>query len=138
MADTIKTVTYFSLTVPNKPGEGARLLAGLEEAGVNLTGLWGYPVKGKLAQIDLAPEDAKAFAKVARKLGASAAQKQTAILVQGKDRVGALTAAMAKLAAVGVNVHAAQAIASGVGRFGCLLQVSAADLKKAKKVLGVK
>lgn len=138
MADTIKTVTYFSVTVPNKAGEGARLLAGLKEAGVNLTALWGYPVKGKLAQIDLAPEDPKAFAKVARKLGASAARKQTAILVQGKNRTGALVAAMARLAAIGVNVHAAQAIASGAGRFGCLLQVAAADLKQAKKALGAK
>jgi len=36
MADQIRRVDYFYVEVPDKPGEGARVLTALKEAGVNL------------------------------------------------------------------------------------------------------
>ena len=43
MADTIQRVDYFYTMVPDKPGEAARMLAVLREAGVNLLVFSGFP-----------------------------------------------------------------------------------------------
>jgi hypothetical protein len=135
MADTITLVSYFSVTVPNKTGEGAKVLGALKDAGISLIGLWGYPVKGKKAQLDVVPVDPKAFSKAARKLKLEVGAKQTAIAWGGEDRLGAVADAAAKLAAAGIGILATQVICSGEGRFGGLIQVAAADLKKAAKIL---
>ena len=135
MADSINIVTYFSVVVPNKPGEGAKVLVGLKDAGIQLTGFWAYPIKGKKKQLDLVPTDAKAFGKAAKKLGLNVAPKQSCLCWIGEDHPGALAGAAVKLGDAGIPVHAAQAISTGEGKFGCLVQVAAEHLKKAKKVL---
>ena len=43
MAETVQLAEYFYVQVPDKPGEGARLLAQLKEAGVNLLAFSGFP-----------------------------------------------------------------------------------------------
>ena len=135
MADTVTTLAYFAVVVPNKTGEGAKLLGALNEAGVNMIGFWGYPVKGKKAQLDIAPADAKVFTKAAKKLGLEVESKRTAFLVNGEDRPGAVAEALGKLAAAGIATHAAQAVCAGEGRYGALIQVGEDDVKAAKKAL---
>lgn len=134
MADTVTIATYFSLTVSDKAGAGAQLLTALKDAGVNLTGFWGYPVKGKKAQFDLIPADAKLFAKVAKKLGLGIA-KQSSLVVTGADRPGALAEIAAKLGAAGISINAAQALSGTEGQFAALVQVAAENVKKARKAL---
>ena len=68
MAETIRRVDYFYLTVPSKPGEGVRILNTLKEADINLLAFSGFP-SGRRSQIDFVPEDPIAFRKVARKAG---------------------------------------------------------------------
>jgi hypothetical protein len=128
-------INYFSIVVPNKCGEGVKVLDGLKTAGVNLVAVWGYPIKGKKSVLDIAPEDAKAFSKAVKKMGLEASAKKTAFLVEGEDQLGAVATVMGKLAAAGVSVHAAQAVTAGGGRYGMLLQVGDDDVKKAKKAL---
>jgi len=137
VADTVTIVPFFSITVPNKPGEGAKVLVALKEAGISLIGAWGYPVKGKKSQLDVVPVDPKAFSKAAKKLKLEVGPKLNAICWAGEDRHGAIADAAAKLAAIGVNVHAAQVICSGEGRFGGLIEVAQEDIKKAAKALAV-
>ena len=60
MADTIRLVEYFYITAPDKPGEGARALNTLKEAGVNLVAFSAFP-EGRRAQLDFIPADAAAF-----------------------------------------------------------------------------
>ncbi len=138
MADTVTTLAYFAITIPNKTGEGAKVLTALNEAGVNMTGFWGYPVKGKKAQLDIAPADEKVFAKAAKKLGLEVGAKRKAFLVTGEDRPGAVAEALGKLAAAGISTYAAQAICAGEGRYGALIQVDDDDVKAAKKALSKK
>lgn len=135
MADTVTTLANFGIVVPNKVGEGAKVLAALSEAGVNMIGFWGYPVKGKKAQLDVVPADAKLFAKAVKKLGLEVGPKRTAFLVAGEDRPGAVAGLLSKLAAAGISTHAAQALCAGEGRFGALIQVGDDDVKAAKKAL---
>jgi hypothetical protein len=133
----MKTVTYFSITIANKTGQGAKLLAAIEAAGINMTAAWGYPMKGSKSIVDVVPEDAKAFAKLAKQ-HKLAVEKRLAIYHDGADKVGAVREIMQKLGDAKVNVRAIQAICGGAGRYGALLQFDDKDLSKAKKVLGAK
>jgi hypothetical protein len=136
MAETAQMISYFSLTVANKCGEAARVLTGLAEAGINLIGFWGYPLKGKKAQLDIVAADAKALAKALKKMGLDAGPKKTGFFVAGDDTAGALCAAASKLAGAGINIYAAQAVSANCGCYGAIFQVAAEDVKKAKKALG--
>lgn len=137
MAEDIRRVDYYYVTVPDKPGEGARILAALHEAGVNLLAFSGFPAAARKAQLDFIPENPAAFAKAARKAGLKLSPKKSGFLIQGEDRPGAVAEVMGKLATAGINVTAIQAICAGAGRYGAILWVKSPDLRKASKALGV-
>ncbi|MGH7209573.1 MAG: hypothetical protein ACREIL_09345, partial [Nitrospiraceae bacterium] len=65
MAEMIRTAQYFKVQVPDKPGEGARRLAVLRDAGVNLLAYSGFP-RNRRAQLDFVPVDAMAFTHAAK------------------------------------------------------------------------
>jgi hypothetical protein len=137
MAETIRKIDYYYVSVPDKPGEASRILTQLHEAGVNLLGFSGFPQGARKAQLDFLPEDPKTFAKAARKIGLTLSAKKTGFLIQGEDRPGAVAELLGKLAAAGINVTAVQAIAAGSGVYGGMLWVKSADVRKAAKALGV-
>jgi hypothetical protein len=136
MADSIRGVEYYYVTVPDAPGEGQRILSALQERGVNLLAYLGFPVGGGRSQIDLVPEDPDGLKDVAEQLGTALSEAKRAFLVQGDDRVGAVADTTAKLAGAGINVTAAAATAAGSGRYGMILWVAAADYERAADVLG--
>lgn len=135
MAEGISKVEYYSVDLPDKPGEGAHIMSAFKEAGINFTALWGYPVAPGKAKLDLVAEDAAAFKKAAKKLKIDIGAKRIGFWVAGKDKKGAVADVLQKLADAGVNVLAAQAICSGAGRFGALIEVNPEDVKKASKAL---
>jgi len=125
----------YSVTVPNKPGKGARMLAAFKEAGVNFVGIWGYPVGKSKSRIDLVAEDPALLKKVAKQLDIDLGTKQAVFHITGDDHPGAVAEILAKLAEKEINVYAAQALCAGNGRFGALIQVDDDAVKKAAKVL---
>lgn len=135
MADRVRKVAYFSMNVPNRPGEGARILSALADAGVNLLAFTGFPAGGK-AQIDFIPEKAPAFAAAARKAKIRVSAKKTGFLIQGKDRKGAVAHVLGKLAKSRINVTAIDALSAGKERYGAILWVKPKDVNKAAKALG--
>lgn len=137
MPDTVRKIDYYYVSVPDKPGEAARILAQLHQSGVNLLGFSGFPQGARKAQLDFIPEDPAAFAKAARKLGLKLSKKKTGFLIQGEDRPGAVAEVLGKLAEAGLNVTSIQAIAAGSGVYAGLLWVKAADVRKAAKALNV-
>jgi hypothetical protein len=137
MADAIRTVDYFYVMVGDKPGEGARVLNHLKTSRVNLMALHAFPV-GRRAQIDLVPADRRAFSAAARKARWKVAGPKKAFMIQGDDRVGALTGAFARLAAAKINITATDAVTAGRRRFGALLWVAQKDVAAAKKALGAR
>jgi hypothetical protein len=126
---------FYSVIVPNKPGKGAQLLSAFKEAGVNFVGMWGYPVGKSKCRIDLVAEDPALFKKAAKQLKVELGKKETAFYIAGEDHPGAVAEVLAKLAAEGINVYAAQAVCAGNGRFGALIQVDQDAVKKAAKAL---
>ncbi len=137
MPEEIRRIEYWYAVVPDKPGEGARILSALSQAGVNLLALSGFPAGARKAQIDLFPEDAKALAAAARKAGIKLSKKKVGFLIQGDDRPGAVAETLTKLAAAGINCTSIQAACAGAGRYGAMLWVKAPDVKKTAKVLGI-
>jgi hypothetical protein len=135
MADTVRGVDYYYVTVPDTPGEGQRILSALKERGVNLLAFLGFPSGGQ-SQIDLVPEDAQALRDVAEQAGVTLSAAKRAFLIQGDDRVGAVADALSKLAEANVNVTAAAAAGAGSGRYGMILWVSEADYDRAANALG--
>ena len=58
--DTIRKVEYFSIVVPDTPGQTFKVLQTLVGAGVNLIACNGFPRGGK-ALIDVVPDDVEMF-----------------------------------------------------------------------------
>jgi predicted amino acid-binding ACT domain protein len=136
MADTVRSVEYYYVTVPDAPGEVQRILSALEEGGVNLLAFLGFPLGGGQSQIDLVPEDPGALRQAAEGAGATLSEAKRAFLIQGDDRVGAVAEITGKLADADVNVTAAAATGAGSGSFGMILWVAPADHEKAAAALG--
>jgi hypothetical protein len=134
MTDRIKKVAYFTMAVADKPGAAASMLQGLSELGVNLLAFSGFP-RGRRSQLDFVPEDVAVFRKAAKKVGIAVQAKKAGFLVQGEDRRGAIGDVLEKLAAAGINVTAVDAVSAGSRRYGAILWVKPADLKKAAKAL---
>ena len=133
----VKRAAYFKMMVPNRPGQGARVLGTLQKAGVNLTAFSGFPHGGG-AQIDFIPAKPSAFRAVARKNKWKIAGPKRAFLVSGRDRVGEGAKLMAKLAAKRINVIAIDAVCAGSGRYGAILWVSPGQYGKAARTLGAR
>jgi hypothetical protein len=137
MADTVRRVEYFYLTVPDTPGEGDRILSALKDSGVNLLAYLGFPAEGGQSQIDLVPEDPESLRAAAEQAGMTLSEAKQAFLIEGDDRVGAVADATAKLAAAKINVRAAAAIGAGSGRYGMIVWVAPSDYERAASALGV-
>lgn len=137
MADTIRSVEYYYVTVPDKPGAGASVLEPLRDAGVNLLAYLGFPSGRGKSQIDLVPEDVASFKEAARRARMKLSRAKRALLVQGDDRAGAVADFTRKLADLRINVTAAAAATAGNGRYGMILWVAPRDFLRASKALGV-
>jgi len=135
LADSIRKVEYFKAGVPNRKGEGARILAALRDEGVNLLAFTGFP-RGGRAQLDFVPEDAAAFRKAAKRTGLKIAGKKSCFLLQGKDRAGVIAGIAAKLSSAGISIIALDGLAAGNGRYGAILWVRSKDVAKAGRALG--
>jgi hypothetical protein len=134
MTDTIRVVDYFYVTVPNKPGEGARLLDTLRQERVNMLAFSAFPA-GRKSQADFVPEDPAAFRRAAKKAKWKVVGPKKAFLAQGDDRVGAIADLVGRLAAAKINVTALDAV-SVHGRYGAIFWVAPKDLKKTSKIVG--
>jgi hypothetical protein len=136
MADTVRRVEYFYVTVPDAPGEGDRVLSALRDGGVNLLAYLGFPVGGGQSQIDLVPEDPESLREAVERAGMTLSEAKRAFLIQGDDRVGAVADTTAKLAEANINITAAAATSAGSGRYGMIVWVAPADYERAAVSLG--
>jgi hypothetical protein len=123
------------MDVPNRPGEGARLLKVLADAGVNLLAFSGFP-SGKKAQLDFIPEDVAVFKKAVKVAKIKTRPQKFGFLIQGNDRKGAVAQLLKTLADKKINVTAIDAVSAGVGRYAAILWVKPKDVNKAAKALG--
>jgi hypothetical protein len=134
MAEEIRVVDYYSASILNKVGEGARVLRALRDAGINLIAFWGYKHGAGRAQLEFIPEDSATFV-AAAKQAKLRLRKSTALYIHGEDRPGAIADILAKLAAARINVVAVQAVCGGGGSYGTIVFLSPDAARKAASVL---
>jgi hypothetical protein len=137
MADRVKKVSYAHVMVPNRAGQGLKVLEALRAAGVNLSAFSAFPARRRNTQVDLVTDELAELKRVARKNGWRLSDVKKAFVIQGDDRVGAVHRHIAKLAAAKINVTAAAAVTSG-RRFGMLLWVKPRDYVRAARALGAR
>lgn len=136
MADRVRRIEYYYVTVPDEPGVAAGVLAPLMEGGVNLLAYLAFPTGNKQAQIDLVPENPAALKQAAGKAGLKLSDAKRAFLIQGDDRPGAVADSARKLADAKINITAAAAASAGAGRYGMILWVAPASYERAAQALG--
>jgi uncharacterized protein len=133
----IRKVVYFSMKVPNRPGAGVAMLKAIAKDKQNLLAFTGFPNGGK-AQVDFVPARPTQFAQAARRHGIKLGPRKTAFLVQGRDRVGALTRILDTLAQARINMTAMDAVTAGGKRFGAIFWVRPKDVGRASRLLHAK
>src|SRR5260370_9668465 len=134
MADTIRKVSYYYTTIPDKPGEGVRLLDVLRRAGVNLLAGHAFP-SARRAQVAFVPSDAALFTAAAQGAKIKLSKPKTAFLLDGEDRVGVLAGVLGRLGAAKINVTAVTAVCSGLGGHGAIPFVNRGYLTQAPSPL---
>ena len=161
--DMIRTAQYFTVVVPDEPGEAARALGKLYEAGVDLLtqtfttaaiesppipegvvrdggvkllAFSAFPRDGG-AQLDFVPSAPIAFKTAAQEANLKVKGPKLCFLAEGDDRPGGRAALMKKLADAKIDLAALHAVSSGTGRYGAVFWVKPHDVKKAIQALGL-
>lgn len=123
----------FSISLPDRPGELARLASMLREAEVNLVGLWGYGAGQGKARFYCVPETAEQFRNFAHSAGLEVEEGKTFYLT-GAGQPGSLTEWLDKIASAGINLHAIQAVQMH-GEFGCFIWADSEDWDALARLL---
>jgi hypothetical protein len=129
---------YFYTTVADEPGEALKLLTLLAEKGINLLAFTAVPVGPNRTQLTIFPDDMAKTVSESKKAQLPLDGPYAALLVQGKDALGALAAIHAKLYEAKVNVYASSGVADGRGGYGYVIYLRGQDYDASLKALGVR
>jgi hypothetical protein len=135
MADRVRKVNYCYAKVASRAGQGAKMLAELNDEDLSLLAFSGFPAGGGKAQLDFVTDDMPGLRRVARKNGWRLSKPKKGFLVQGNDDAGVVYKHVRKLADKKINVTAADAVCAGKGRYGMILWVKPKDYARAARAL---
>ncbi|MBC7287830.1 MAG: hypothetical protein H5T86_07255 [Armatimonadetes bacterium] len=134
MAYQARRVVLVKCTGPDAPGLLAQVLRALRDAGVGMISLagWGHAGQAVLAGV---PEDLNKARELAMREGVGI-EEHGAIYIEGDNETGALVPVADALAAAGVNLQSAIAVAAGE-RYGAVLVPDPAHYEAACGALGI-
>lgn len=138
MAETIRKVEYFYVSVADQPGEAYRILARFRRRNINLLAVNVFSGAPGKSQLDFFPEKPSELIEAAKELNTDLIGPRTAFLVQGEDKVGALADIYRKFHDANINIHAANGACDGEGHYSYILWVRGNDIEAAEKALGIK
>jgi hypothetical protein len=138
MAFQVRRAEYFYTTVPDEPGQALKLLTLLAEKGIGLLAFTAVPIGPHSTQLTIFPDDVAKTVNETKRAQLKLDGPYAALLVQGDDALGALTAVHAKLHDAKVNVYASSGVADGRGGYGYVIYVKGQDYDAALKALGVR
>lgn len=128
-----RMMSFFALTLPNRPGELANFTAQLTNAGINILGLWSDNPGGAETRIACVPESAAAFRQFFNNVDMRVEEGNT-IFVRDTDQPGRLTALLNKIADAKINVESIECVATG-DVYGCFIWTTPDRLEELRKVL---
>jgi hypothetical protein len=137
MSYKIRKIDYFYCSVVDQPGEAYKLLAQLEQSGINLLAFTAIPVGPARTQLTLFPDTPDKLVVEAKRTSFELDGPHPAILVQGDDELGALAEIHQVLYEANVNVYASNGVTDSKGSFGYLLYVRPEDYERATAALKV-
>jgi hypothetical protein len=138
MTYQVRRAEYFYTTVTDEPGEALKLLTLMAEKGINLLAFTAVPVGPHRTQLTIFPDDVAKTVSEAKKAQLPLDGPYAALLVQGKDALGALAAIHAKLYEARVDVYASSGVADGRGGYGYVIYVKGQDYDASLRALGVR
>jgi hypothetical protein len=138
MTYQVRRAEYFYTTVADEPGQALNLLNLLAEKGINLLAFTAVPVGPNRTQLTIFPDDVAKMVSEAKKAQLPLDGPYAALLVQGRDALGALAAVHAKLYEANVDVYASSGVADGRGGYGYVIYVRGQDYDASLKALGIR
>ena len=137
MTCNISKVEYFHTTVKDQPGEAYKFLSQLAKLGINLLAFTAVPVGPTITQLTIFPENPSLMKNEASRAGLFLEGPHPALLVQGDDKLGALSEIHLKIYEAEVNVYSASGVSDGKGGFGYIVYVKSEDFDRAAAALGI-
>ena len=137
MAYQISRVSYFTAVVEDRPGEAVRVLSQVAGMGIDLLAFAGVPIAPFQVQLTFVPAESAQLQDQEEKLGFALDGPYEALLVQGDDVLGSVSALHEKLYQIDVNVYACSGIAGGNGRYGYILYINPSDFARAVTILEI-
>jgi hypothetical protein len=138
MTYQVQRAEYFYTTVPDEPGQALKLLDLLAEKGISLLAFTAVPVGPNRTQLTIFPDDVAKTVSEARRAQLPLDGPYAALLVQGKDALGALAAIHAKLYEANVNIYASSGVTDGRDGYGYVIYVKGEDYDASLQALGVR
>jgi hypothetical protein len=138
MTYQVRRAEYFYTTVADEPGEALKLLTLLAEKGISLLAFTAVPVGPNRTQLTIFPDDVARTVSEAKKAQLPLDGPYAALLVQGRDALGALAGIHAKLYEAKVNVYASSGVADGRGDYGYVIYVRGEDYDASLNALGIR
>ena len=138
MPVSVSAVEYFYASVPDQPGEAARMLSLMAESGVNLLAFSIVPTGPVMTQLVLFPESPSQLLAASTRARVELTGPHFALLVQGDDNLVALVDIHRRLADADINVYASSGVTDLDGGFGYVLYIRPEQFKKAAKVAGAR
>jgi hypothetical protein len=136
MSDQVRTAQYFKVNIADKSGTLSKMLAPLQDAGVNLLAVHAFP-RNRRTQVDVVPEDPTVFKETVKSMKWKVQGPKVCFLVDGDDRPGALVDLTGQLGSAKINLTAVTGLTAGQNRFGAIVWVKPRDVKKAAKIMGL-
>jgi hypothetical protein len=137
MANTVRRIDYFYVTISEAPEIGYQVLSELSQQGVNLVAVTAVPFGPTRTQLTVFPDDTALLRHAAQSASIPLDGPHRALVVQGDDEVGALAHIHEKLRDANVVVFASTGVADGRGGFGYIIYVRPDEYERAARALGV-
>lgn len=135
MSLSVRTVDYFYTRVEDRPGKAYELLEQLASEEINLLAFSAVPFGKGSVELTIFPDSTERLLRAAKEHNWTITGPQHAFLIQGDDRLGAVSDIHRHLLDANVNIYASTGVTDGQGHYGYIIYVKEDDFAVAAKAL---
>ncbi|MBN1440538.1 MAG: hypothetical protein JW929_14115 [Anaerolineales bacterium] len=135
MALEVRKVGCYAITVPGNIAEASKMLAAIAESGVDFLAYQAVPADSRHTRFTLIPVDDSVMSVGAEKAGLKFEGPDSAVIITGDERPGALAEIYGRLNRAGIHVEESSGMAHIRGGYGVILYLQKDDCGKAMAAL---